>query len=205
MYRVEGKSVFILNSESAKLIITERPEQYLRFDPRKSMREQAQLFTRLEEADNGYVVYSTPGMVRSQGRGRPGAPRAVVGGFRFQVGGKKARERQAKDRDKQILAKRVSKRNIAKRVAAAKKWHQSAQGHRMHQAQGRYNHQKSSYRLEWQEIAERAFANGLDYFFGDIVMWAMDENLELVQTVLPGEILGFPMLGQVREPWTSGR
>jgi|GEM_PF-457809 len=210
LYRLEPDGILIadVTEETITLWKTNDPGRYLGFDPRENILDHLQKMGKsgvvlLGRKDLRSTVGSdsrsifenepTPASVRQRRGGtyrtggKAGPARTVVRGFRFQVGGKKARGRQAKNKEKQAAAKRVGKRGLARRISAAKKWHRSSRGAAYHRALGDYN--RESMKLRSQGLSKRLFENGLDYFFGDPVLWALDSRSQGVRTVAAGDLI----------------
>jgi len=199
LYRFEPDGIIIadVTDEAITLWKTTDPERYLGFDPRRSVLDHLNRLTVGSDSRPLWEYsYSTPASVRqrrggtTRTGGRPGSARRVVGGFRFQVGGKAARDRQPKQKEKQVAARRVGRRGLARRIAAAKKWHQSSQGARYHRALGDYN--RESLRGRSQGFAPRLFEDGLDYFFGDMVLWALDSRSQGARVAPAGSLIEGP-------------
>jgi len=79
---------------------------------------------------------------KRRGRQQQGAAMSPYGGFRIHVGQRQTR-RPRKDIERALQSKRNQKRGLAKRIAAAKEWHRSPEGQRLHRALGRYNRRPS--------------------------------------------------------------
>ena len=78
---------------------------------------------------------------------KSGEQTSPYGGFRIHVGGDpqaRARNRKPRmDMQRAMQNKRNARRGLAKRVRAAKEWHASPDGERLHRALGRYNKQRN--------------------------------------------------------------
>lgn len=200
LYRFEPDGIIIadVTDENITLWKTTDPERYLGFDPRRSILDHLEKLTTVATDSPALFEYSysTPSSVRqrrggtTRTGGRPGTARRVVGGFRFQTGGKKAVGRRAKNKEKSVAAKRVGRRGLARRIAAAKKWHRGSQGARYHRALGDYN--RENLRSRSQGLAKRVFEDGLDYFFGDMVLWALDDRSQGVRVASAGSMIEGP-------------
>lgn len=186
-FRVESpdRPVLILELDDqlqrARLYATEVPERFLGHDPR------AEFVDRLDErggAGGGMVrapswdhqttvrplKHTSVSPSVQEKAGKPGEGiTSPYGGFKIHVGGDpqaRARNRKPRlDMERALQNKRNAKRGLAKRVKAAKDWHASPAGERLHKAMGRYNaqHNRRGTRNEAREdrrvrIEERARA-----------------------------------------------
>lgn len=140
---------------------TQDPSDLLGFNPLASLEEQAQA-----------LADPVPSSVLSP-RHTPGRMKTTYGGYRFTVGSNDRKLRnQALDTSRVIKARRAGRRGLAKRIAAARKWHQSAEGDKWHQAQARYQQQHpqqhpqehrqviSSMKTFMEKMAPRRFFKG---------------------------------------------
>lgn len=127
-YRVEdpGAPVIILevDEDYGVLFATENPGAYIGHDPRNEFVD-----TIITEEFSSQV-----GAPRKPGEGQT----SPYGGFRIHVGANQTRKPR-KDMIRSVQNKLNAKRGLAKRVAAAKDWHRSPAGARLHRALGRYN------------------------------------------------------------------
>ena len=140
-----------------RFLKTSDPTSILGFNPLASLEEQA---TALADP--------VPSNVLSP-RHTPGRMKTTYGGYRFVVGSNDRKLRnQALDTSRVLKARRAGRRGLAKRISAARKWHQSAEGDKWHQAQARYQQQHpqehvekiSSMKSFLEKMAPRRFFKG---------------------------------------------
>lgn len=167
-YRVESpdQPVLVLELdaqlERARLFSTNDPARYLGSDPRTEFVDDAPKLherggagggmARAPSWDHQSTVKPLSHEATSRSViGKPHKPgegqTSPYGGFRIHVGGDpKARARNRKprmDMQRALQNKRNARRGLAKRVRAAKEWHASPDGERLHRAMARYNKQRN--------------------------------------------------------------